>query len=156
MKNLEARQREMRERISQELAKSEIPVADDSSPGSREMRRINYQYLEVISKLKAAQSGIEDALQLVQSLAERSIAQKHRGQKEAPEPPSLAVQSNDAGALLDTKAAAAYLGVAPSFVKCNYRKNIPCILIGSGEKRLRVRFRRCDLDVWIQKHRVGR
>lgn len=159
MKDLQARQREMRERnqntrISQQLAEPEIPVANDRSARRAREMPINYEFRDVISKLKLAQNGIEDALQLMQSLVERPAAQKENRQKEAPQPPSSAV-INDSGGLLDIKAAAKYLGMSPNFVRRIYRNNIPYIILGTGEKRLSIRFRRCDLDVWILKHRIG-
>lgn len=117
-----------------------------------------WEILEIVGKLMAARNTLDDAIQLMNQFAEQQQSpQKQSGKEEAAQQLAIpAVRSDDSGALLDMKAAAAYLGVSPSFVKNIYRKSIPYVLLGTGMKKLRIRFRRCDLDVWILKHRVGR
>lgn len=54
--------------------------------------------------------------------------------------------------LLSVEQAAAYLGMSAKWVYRNYRHLTP-ILIGDGPKP-RIRFRRCDLDAWVRRHRI--
>jgi predicted DNA-binding transcriptional regulator AlpA len=54
--------------------------------------------------------------------------------------------------LFDVPQAAKYLGLSAKWVYRNYRRLTP-ILIGDGDKP-RIRFRRCDLDAWVRKHRI--
>lgn len=115
-----------------------------------------WEIWDIIAKLASTRNTLDDAIQLMNQFAEQQQSpQKQGGQKEATPTPSSAVQANDSGGLLDIRAAAAYLCLSPSYLRKHYRKNIPYIVLGSGMKNLRVRFRRCDLDVWILKHRVG-
>lgn len=67
---------------------------------------------------------------------------------------SPSAQGGDASAqpLLSVEQAAAYLGMSAKWVYRNYRRLTP-ILIGDGP-RPRIRFRRCDLDAWISRHRI--
>ena len=68
------------------------------------------------------------------------------------EPPSAQGEQYSAQPLLTVKEAAAYLGMSAKWVYRNYRRLTP-ILIGDGPKP-RIRFRRCDLDAWIRRHRI--
>jgi predicted DNA-binding transcriptional regulator AlpA len=54
--------------------------------------------------------------------------------------------------LLDVSEAAKYLGLSAKWVYRNHRRLTP-ILIGDGKKP-RIRFRRCDLDAWVRRHRI--
>jgi predicted DNA-binding transcriptional regulator AlpA len=54
--------------------------------------------------------------------------------------------------LLTVEQAAAYLGMSAKWVYRNYRRLTP-VLIGDGP-RPRIRFRRCDLDAWVSRHRI--
>ena len=54
--------------------------------------------------------------------------------------------------LFDVAAAANYLGMSAKWVYRNYRRLTP-ILIGGGPKP-RIKFRRCDLDEWVRRHRI--
>jgi excisionase family DNA binding protein len=53
--------------------------------------------------------------------------------------------------LLDVEQAAEYLSMSVKWVYRNY-KSLPHIRIGAGRK-MRVKFRRCDLDAWVRQHR---
>jgi len=48
--------------------------------------------------------------------------------------------------------AAKYLGMSTKWMYRNY-KMLAHILIGSGAKP-RIKFRRCDLDAWVRRHRI--
>jgi hypothetical protein len=115
-----------------------------------------WEIWDIIAKLASTRNTLDDAIQLMNQLAEQQQnPQKQLAEDEAPQPPIGAMPSSDSGALLDMKSAAKYLGMSPNFVRRIYRENIPYIILGTGMKKLRIRFRRCDLDVWILKHRVG-
>jgi len=68
------------------------------------------------------------------------------------ESPSAQGEQSGAQPLLTVEQAAAYLGMSAKWVYRNYRRLTP-ILIGDGPKP-RIRFRRCDLDAWIARHRI--
>jgi len=48
--------------------------------------------------------------------------------------------------------AAKYVGMSTKWMYRNY-KMLAHILIGSGAKP-RIKFRRCDLDAWVRRHRI--
>jgi hypothetical protein len=54
--------------------------------------------------------------------------------------------------LFDIPQAARYLSMSPKWLYRNYRR-LPHVLIGDGAKP-RIRFRRCDLDGWVRRHRI--
>lgn len=54
--------------------------------------------------------------------------------------------------LLSVKQAAEYLNMSAKWVYRNY-KSLPHVPIGGGEKP-RIKFRRCDLDAWVKRHRI--
>ena len=54
--------------------------------------------------------------------------------------------------LLDVKQAAKYLSMSPKWVYRNFA-SLPHIRIGA-RSRMRIKFRRCDLDQWVRQHRV--
>lgn len=54
--------------------------------------------------------------------------------------------------LFDVEQAAQYLDMSAKWVYRNYR-SLPHILIGGGKKP-RIKFRRCDLDAWVRRHRI--
>jgi predicted DNA-binding transcriptional regulator AlpA len=54
--------------------------------------------------------------------------------------------------LLGMEDAAKYLGMSTKWMYRNY-KTLAHILIGSGPKP-RIKFRRCDLDAWVRRHRI--
>lgn len=64
------------------------------------------------------------------------------------------VPSSDACSepLFDVEQAAEYLNMSAKWVYRNY-KNIPHVPIGGGKKP-RIKFRRCDLDVWVRRRRI--
>jgi len=66
--------------------------------------------------------------------------------------PSLSPTHPSFDRLLTVEQAAAYLGMSAKWVYRNYKRLTP-ILIGDGPKP-RIRFRRCDLDAWIARHRI--
>ena len=54
--------------------------------------------------------------------------------------------------LFSMEDAAKYLGMSTKWMYRNY-KMLAHIPIGSGPKP-RIKFRRCDLDAWVRKHRI--
>jgi predicted DNA-binding transcriptional regulator AlpA len=54
--------------------------------------------------------------------------------------------------LLDVEQAAVYLSMSVKWVYRNYT-SLSHIRIGAGLK-MRIKFRRCDLDEWVRQHRV--
>jgi hypothetical protein len=54
--------------------------------------------------------------------------------------------------LFGVQEAAEYLGMSAKWVYRSY-KTLPHVLIGSGSKP-RIKFRRCDLDAWVRRHRI--
>ena len=54
--------------------------------------------------------------------------------------------------LLDVEQAAKHLGMSAKWLYRNYRR-LPHVLMGDGKKP-RIRFRRCDLDAWVARHRM--
>ena len=54
--------------------------------------------------------------------------------------------------LFSMEDAAKYLGMSTKWMYRNY-KMLAHIPIGSGPKP-RIKFRRCDLDAWVQRHRI--
>jgi predicted DNA-binding transcriptional regulator AlpA len=54
--------------------------------------------------------------------------------------------------LFSMEDAAKYLGMSTKWMYRNY-KMLAHILIGSGSKP-RIKFRRCDLDAWVRRHRI--
>jgi len=54
---------------------------------------------------------------------------------------------------LDVDGAAKYLGISAKWIYRNHAA-MPCVNIGCGRKP-RLRFRRRDLDVWLQQHTVN-
>jgi hypothetical protein len=54
--------------------------------------------------------------------------------------------------LLDVERAAEYLSMSQKWLYRDYSR-LPHILIGDGKKP-RIRFRRCDLDGWVKRHRI--
>jgi hypothetical protein len=54
--------------------------------------------------------------------------------------------------LFSMEDAAKYLGMSTKWMYRNY-KTLAHILIGSGPKP-RIKFRRCDLDAWVRRHRI--
>ena len=54
--------------------------------------------------------------------------------------------------VLDVEAAASYIGMSPKWVYRRY-KVLPHIRVGFG-KRPRLKFRRQDLEAWLQEHRI--
>ena len=54
--------------------------------------------------------------------------------------------------LFDVEQAAEYLSMSAKWIYRNYT-TLPHILIGAGPKP-RIKFRRCDLDAWIRRHRI--
>jgi transposase len=77
-----------------------------------------WEIWDMLGKLRAARNTLDDIIQLMSELAEQQqSSQKQSGKEEAAQPAILATRSDDSGGLLDIKAAAAYLGVSPSFVR---------------------------------------
>ncbi len=54
--------------------------------------------------------------------------------------------------LLDVPQAAQYLAMSAKWLYRNYHR-LPHIAIGDGKKP-RIRFRRCDIDAWVRRHRI--
>jgi len=68
------------------------------------------------------------------------------------EQPGAQDGNTSAQPLLSVEQAAAYLGMSSKWVYRNYKRLTP-VLIGDGPKP-RIRFRRCDLDAWVRRHRI--
>jgi predicted DNA-binding transcriptional regulator AlpA len=54
--------------------------------------------------------------------------------------------------LFGVEEAAKYLGMSAKWIYRSY-KALAHVLIGSGPKP-RIKFRRCDVDAWVRKHRI--
>ena len=71
----------------------------------------------------------------------------------SPSEPSGNVEPSDCSEpLFSMEAAAKYLGMGTKWMYRNY-KTLAHILIGAGPKP-RIKFRRCDLDAWVRRHRI--
>jgi hypothetical protein len=68
------------------------------------------------------------------------------------EPSGNVESSSCSEPLFSMEEAAKYLGMSTKWMYRNY-KTLAHILIGSGPKP-RIKFRRCDLDGWVRRHRI--
>jgi hypothetical protein len=66
--------------------------------------------------------------------------------------PSNVESSSCSEPLFSMEDAARYLGMSTKWMYRNY-KTLAHIPIGSGPKP-RIKFRRCDLDAWVRRHRI--
>jgi hypothetical protein len=66
--------------------------------------------------------------------------------------PSDVESSSCSEPLFSMEDAATYLGMSTKWMYRNY-KMLAHIMIGSGSKP-RIKFRRCDLDAWVRRHRI--
>ncbi len=66
--------------------------------------------------------------------------------------PSDVESSSCSEPLFSMEDAAKYLGMSTKWMYRNY-KMLAHIPIGSGPKP-RIKFRRCDLDAWVRRHRI--
>jgi predicted DNA-binding transcriptional regulator AlpA len=66
--------------------------------------------------------------------------------------PSNVESSSCSEPLFSMEDAAKYLGMSTKWMYRNY-KSLAHIPIGSGPKP-RIKFRRCDLDAWVKRHRI--
>jgi predicted DNA-binding transcriptional regulator AlpA len=101
--------------------------------------------------LAAAQTlPLEQLPALVGGLAEIQAVAMARLAAPIPQPPAI----EEANSTLDVEETAAYIGMSAKWVY-RHQAILPSVRIGFG-RNPRLRFRRADLDSWLQEHRTKR